>query len=158
MTKGKEKRALLVCLLLPVLGGALVGWLTRSGMADFARLDQPPLSPPGWLFPVVWSVLYLLMGLASWLVYRAAAPQPRRRRALIVYGVQLLVNWIWPILFFHGDWYLLSFCWLVALWLLVLATVFCFGRCDRRAAWLLIPYLLWLSFAAYLNFAIYLLN
>ena len=121
----------------------------------FAMVKKPPLSPPGWLFPVVWTILYLLMGFASYLVLVAEKPG---RTAWKFYLAQLAFNFVWPILFFHLQMYLLSFVWLLLLWMLILVTILWFTRSSRLAGYLLIPYLLWVTFAGYLNLGIYILN
>ena len=152
------RKALIICLLIPLAVGGLAAWLTMDSMAQFAALAQPPLSPPGWVFPVVWTILYLLMGWASFLIWKSGAPQTAKRRALGLYGVQLAVNFVWPLLFFRAGLYGFALIWLVILLVLVAETMLAFGRIDRRAAWLLAPYLLWLLFAAYLNAGVWLLN
>lgn len=154
----KNWRQLLICLAIPLGVGALSGWLTRGSMAEFARLTKPPLSPPGWLFPVVWTILFLMMGLASWLLLRSGEPPQAIRRALRLYALQLAVNFFWSIFFFNLSLYLFSFFWLVLLWVLVLITAIRFYRISKPAAYLMIPYLLWITFAGYLNLSIYLLN
>ena len=152
------RKALIICLLIPLAVGGLAAWLTMDSMAQFAALAQPPLSPPGWVFPVVWTILYLLMGWASFLVWKSGAPQAAKRRALGLYGAQLAVNFVWPLLFFRAGLYGFALIWLVILLVLVAETMLAFGRIDRRAAWLLAPYLLWLLFAAYLNAGVWMLN
>lgn len=154
----KNWRQLLICLAIPFGVGALSGWLTRGSMAEFARLTKPPLSPPGWLFPVVWTILFLMMGLASWLVLRSGEPPQAIQRALRLYALQLAVNFFWSIFFFNLSLYLFSFFWLVLLWVLVLITAIRFYRISKPAGYLMIPYLLWITFAGYLNLSIYLLN
>ena len=124
-------KTLAIALAIPLAVGGVSALVTRGAMADFSRLNQPPLSPPGWLFPVVWTILFLLMGLASYLVVTGNAPDGVTRRALTVYGIQLGVNFLWSILFFP---------------------------IQKSAGWLLIPYLLWVTFAGYLNFGIFFLN
>lgn len=151
-------RTLAVCIAIPLAAGGLAALLTGGGMEEYGSLEQPPLSPPGWLFPVVWSLLYIMMGAASWLVLRSGAPRWELRSALTLYGVQLAVNAVWPLLFFGLGLYLISLLWLVLLALLVLVTLLRFARLSSAAAWLLVPYLLWTLFAAYLNFGVYLLN
>ena len=152
------RKALIICLLIPLAVGGLAAALTMGSMEQFAALAQPPLSPPGWVFPVVWTILYLLMGWASFLIWKSGAPQAAKRRALGLYGAQLAVNFVWPLLFFRAGLYGFALIWLVILLVLVAETMLAFGRIDRRAAWLLAPYLLWLLFAAYLNAGVWLLN
>jgi len=155
----KQKwKSLLVCLLLPLAVGGLSALLSMEGMKSFSRLEQPPLSPPAWLFPVVWTVLYLMMGLASWQVLTSGKPQGAVENALWWYGVQLIVNFFWSILFFRLGLLLTAFLWLVLLWVLILITLRKFGRIRASAGWLLAPYLAWVTFAGYLNFGIWLLN
>lgn len=149
-------KRLLVYLAIPLAVGGLAGILTKDSMMQFALVNKPPLSPPGWLFPVVWTILFLLMGLASYLVSRSDSAQ--KRPALILYAIQLIVNFFWSIFFFNFEWYLFSFFWLVLLWVLILLTIRAFWRVSPVAGILLIPYLLWVTFAGYLNLAIYLLN
>lgn len=153
-----KRKHLIFCLALPLAVGGLSALLTRDAMEAFQNMNQPPLSPPAWLFPVVWTFLFLLMGLASYLVYTSGAPVPQRNRALTLYGVQLAVNFCWTLLFFNARLYLFAFLWLVLLWVLILLTIRQFGRIRPAAGWLLAPYLLWVTFAGYLNFAIYWLN
>lgn len=121
-------------------------------------LRQPPLSPPGWLFPPVWAALYLVTGWASFRVLRSDKAQAERRKALALYVLQLGVNVLWPLLFFGLHWYLVSFFWLALLWVLVLLAMLRFSRLDSLAGDLLFPYLLWSTFALYLNFGTYVLN
>ena len=153
-----DKKQLVLCLAVPLVVGAAAGLLTRNSMETFEALKQPPLSPPGWLFPVVWTALYLLMGISSYLVCVSDAAREEKARALWAYGVQLAFNFLWPIFFFNLTWYLFAFAWLVVLWILILITALRFGRIRSLAGRLLIPYLLWVAFAGYLNLGIYLFN
>ncbi len=151
-------KKLIICILIPLAVGGLSALLTRNSMDIFERINKPPLSPPGWLFPIVWAILYTLMGIASYLVLQSNALPEAKKTALTVYGIQLAVNFFWSIFFFNMQAYLFSFIWLLLLWALIIATIVLFSRASRAAAWLLVPYLLWVTFAGYLNFAIYLLN
>ena len=147
-------KKLLVCLAIPLAVGGL-SVLFSGGMADYMLLNQPPLSPPGWLFPIVWTVLYLVMGYAS---YRVLIAGGNSKGALRLYGAQLAVNFLWPLIFFGLSWYLTAFFLLVILWVLILLTQKAFSQVDPVSADLLIPYLLWVTFAGYLNFGVFLLN
>lgn len=148
-------KSLILAIAIPLTVGGLSALLTRGNMALFGLVTKPPLSPPGWLFPIVWTILYILMGIASYLVYRS---DKNTRPALTLYGIQLGFNFFWPIFFFNQQWYLFSFIWLIGLWLLILAALAEFYRISRIAGWLMAPYLLWVTFAGYLNLGIYLLN
>jgi len=153
-----KQRRLLACILIPLAVGGASAWLSRGSMKTFASLNQPPLSPPGWLFPVVWTILFLLMGLASYLVLTAVKPRQTVNSALRLYGIQLGVNFFWPLLFFNLSLFLFSLLWLILLWILVLATTVRFYRTSRAAGYLMLPYLLWTTFAGYLNAGVWLLN
>lgn len=150
-------KPLLIALAIPLAVGGLATLLS-GGMSDYRTLEQPPLSPPGWVFPVVWTVLYLLMGYASYRVYTAGMSPALTKKALRFYAAQLVLNFLWPIVFFGFEWYLGAFVLLVALWVLILLTLRLFTAIDETAGDLLIPYLLWVTFAGYLNLGVYLLN
>lgn len=154
----KQCKKLIVCLAIPLAVGGLSAFLTRGSMRAFQALNKPPLSPPGWLFPVVWTILFILMGIASYLVLTSGAAEASIRKALTVYGVQLAFNFFWSIIFFNLKQYLFAFIWLVLLELLIIKTTSLFYKATRPAGQLMLPYLLWVAFAGYLNFAIYLLN
>lgn len=154
----EKLKNLLLCIAIPVLTGSLSGFLTRGSMQVFRQLNKPPLSPPGAVFPIVWTILYILMGIASYLVFSSGAGQGDIRNALSVYGLQLAVNFFWSLFFFNLGWYFFSFVWLVLLWLLILFTIRLFYPISRPAAYLLVPYLLWVTFAGYLNLSIAILN
>lgn len=138
------------------VGGASA-LLTQEGMQAFAALNQPPLSPPGWLFPVVWTILYVLMGVGMAIVWRETSGR-ERRRATEAWALQLAVNFFWTILFFRLEARLLAFFWLVLLLVLAARMARIFEQHSRLAAQLQLPYLAWLAFAGYLNFAVWLLN
>ena len=155
----KINRGLLIkCIAIPLLVGVVASLISGGGMATFGRLNQPPLSPPGWLFPIVWTILYTLMGISSYLVLTSGGTEKEIRKALTVYAYQLVVNFLWPTFFFNFGWYLFAFVWLVLLWVLILIMIIQFYQLSKPAAYLMIPYLLWVTFAAYLNLAIYILN
>ena len=138
--------------------GALSGWLTRDGMKVYEQtVTQPPLSPPPWVFPVVWGILYALMGIGAARVYLAPASN-NRSRGLLLFLVQLVFNFLWSIVFFNLQAYGFALIWLLALWVLILWMILAFRRVDKPAAWLQIPYLLWVTFAVYLTFGVWLLN
>ncbi len=154
----KKKWYWLVCIALPLAVGGLAGFITRDSFEIYSQLNLPPFSPPGWVFPVAWSILYLAMGIASGLVLGSGASQEQTMSALWLYILQLAVNFVWPILFFGQSLYLVSFFWLLLLLLLVILVTIWFYRIIPSAGILLIPYLMWLIFAGYLNFGVYFLN
>lgn len=138
--------------------GALSGLLSAGGMLAYTEnAAKPPLSPPGWVFSVVWSLLYILMGVGATGIF--LAPEGRERsRGLNLFVLQLAVNFFWSLLFFNAKAYGFSLLWLMLLWGLVLLMILSFRKVDKKAAILQIPYLLWLTFAAYLNFGVWRLN
>lgn len=151
-------KKLLICLAIPLAVGGLAALITGGSMADYGQLNRPPLSPPGWVFGVVWTILYLLMGYASYRVLTSGAEQEQINRALKLYGVQLALNFLWPIAFFGLERRLLAFAILVALWAVLYLTIRAFSQVDEKAGDLLLPYILWVTFAGYLNLGAYLLN
>jgi len=124
----------------------------------YALLEKPLLNPPSWIFGPVWTILYALMGVALWLVWRKGSGGHEVKRALFIFGIQLFLNAIWSPIFFGLQNPLLALAVIVALWCMIIATIFSFRRVSRPAASLLVPYLLWVTFAVYLNYSIWVLN
>ena len=156
--KKLQWKQLLISVAIPLAVGGLSAWITKDAMQEFSQVRQPPLSPPNWLFPVVWSILFVLMGIAFYLVWTSNGARDEKQKAFTVYAVQLAVNFLWSVFFFNLGWYLFSFIWLLLLWFLILETMLLFRKFSRPAGLLLIPYLAWVTFAGYLNFGVYLLN
>lgn len=148
----------LISIAIPLIVGGLSAFITRGNMDLYSQINQPPLSPPAWLFPVVWTILYILMGISLYLVGNSNASYSDKRRAYIFFGVQLFLNFIWSPIFFVGRYYLLAFIVLVFMWIFTFGMILSFYKISKPAGLLQIPYLLWLTFAGYLNFAIFLLN
>ena len=138
--------------------GALSGWLSRDGMKTYENIIvQPPLSPPPWLFPIAWGILYALMGIGAARV-SMASPGIHRSRGLNLFIVQLIINFFWSLIFFNLQAFGFAFLWLLLLWGLVLWMILEFRKVDKLAGNIQIPYLLWLTFAAYLNLGVWYLN
>ena len=154
----KNYKLLILCIVIPLAVGSLAGFITKDSMETFNMLNKPSLSPPGIVFPIVWSILYILMGIASYLVITTGSGNNKVKEALVYYGLQLLFNFLWSIWFFSFGWYLFAFIWLLLLWVLIFNTIASFYDINKTSAYLLIPYLLWVTFAGYLNFAVYLMN
>ena len=148
-------KKLLLFIAIPLGVGGLAALLSGGMGQTYGDYLKPPLSPPGWVFGVVWPILYALMGYASFLV---AQSEGCKIRAFVLYGAQLLVNFLWPIFFFRFEQIGVALALLAVLWVLVLLTIREFSELSDKAGDLLIPYILWLSFALYLNFGIYVLN
>ncbi len=137
--------------------GGLSALLTRNSMGIYDTLNRPFLSPPMWLFPVVWGILFVLMGIGAALVY--VAPESEYRSdALKAYVFNLIINFFWTIIFFNLRAYLFAFVWLILLWAVIVVMIFRFKKISNVSAYLQIPYLLWVTFAGYLTLMIWLLN
>lgn len=149
-------------IILPLLVGLISSALTGDAMMNFGALKQPPLAPPAWLFPVAWTILYLLMGVASYLIFRLSPKTPveksLRKTELILYFVQLIFNFFWTIFFFRLELRFFAFGWLIAMWLMIFALIYMTFKNRKSAVFCLLPYLLWCTFAAYLNITVAILN
>ena len=157
----KEKiKTIAIAIIIPLLVGGISSFLTMDGMDKFKYLDQPFLSPPSWVFPVVWTILYILMGIASYLIYKDknVITYEEKEKALLLYAVQLIFNFFWSIIFFNMQMFVFAFIWLIILWGMVLLLIIYAYKVNKKASYLLIPYILWLTFAGYLNIMIALLN
>ncbi|MBS1348190.1 MAG: tryptophan-rich sensory protein [Firmicutes bacterium] len=150
--------SLLISIAIAEAVGALSGLLAGDIRAVYSSLVQPPLSPPGWLFLLVWTVLFALMGIAAYLVYHAPVEHSQKSTALRFYAAQLVVNFFWPIIFFRFQLFGWAVAVIILLVVLVIITMVLFARINRTAMYLLIPYLLWLLFATYLNIGVAILN
>ena len=161
----EKKKVNIINLLISIAIAELVGLLsallagTSSRIAAvYQSLTLPPLSPPGWVFPVAWTILYALMGIAAYLVFQASVDTRQKQTALIYYAAQLLVNFLWSIVFFRYLQFEVAIALLVLLILLLIITIVKFFPINRTAAYLLLPYLAWISFALYLNIGVSILN
>lgn len=155
MTKIKNKQALIISILIPIAVGALSALLSGN-MQEYQALIKPPLSPPSFVFPIVWTILFILMGISAYIIY--VSSDPLKKKALLIYSLQLIFNFFWSIIFFGFSQYLFAFVWLLVLILLIILMIIVFYKISPLASYLQIPYLLWCIFALYLNFAIYALN
>ena len=138
--------------------GALAGWLTRDGTAFYREfVEKPALAPPAIVFPIVWGILYALMGIGAARV-SLTEPSMERSAGLNLFITQLTVNFFWSLIFFNLRAYGFALAWIGLLWVLIVWMIFAFWKTDKLAAWLQIPYLLWVTFAAYLNWGVWVLN
>ncbi len=149
---------LLVFIAVPLAVGFLSARLSGNNMEEYQNLIQPSFAPPGWVFPVVWTMLYILMGIASYRIYSTGSYRPQVKSALFFYGLQLLANFLWSILFFGLQLRGIALLWLIFLWILILITTIKFYRLDKVAGFLMVPYLIWVSFAGILNYYVWQLN
>lgn len=141
-------------ILIPVFIGGIVG-LIISGSIDYNSLQKPFLAPPSILFPIVWTILYILMGVSYGILESKSLIEPKTK---FIYYLQLFVNATWSIIFFTLKWRLFAFIWIILLDLLVIIMIIEFYKKNKIAGLIQIPYLLWVLFASYLNLAVYLLN
>ncbi|MBQ6826347.1 MAG: tryptophan-rich sensory protein [Clostridia bacterium] len=152
----KEIKSYIVAILLPLAVGGLSALLTRGSMDIYETINTPSFVPPGIVFPIVWTILYILMGISSGIIYNSKSND--KDNALFIYIIQLMVNFVWSIIFFNLRAFLIAFLLIIVLWVLIALMISRFYKIDKTAAYLQIPYLLWVTFAGILSFAIYLLN
>lgn len=148
-----------ISILIALGTGGLSAFFTRNNMNVFDNIVKPPLTPPMWLFPIVWGILFILMGIGAALIFvNREDNKEAARDALFFYGLQLIVNFFWSLIFFNMQSYLFAFIWLLLLHILIVIMIIKFRKISPLAAYLQLPYLAWVSFAGYLNFAIFILN
>ena len=153
--KPQNRSSLIIAILIPLAVGSFSA-LISGNMALYSTINKPAFSPPSIVFHIVWTILYVLMGISSYIIYSSDSAD--KTRALKIYALQLFFNFCWSILFFRYNLYLLSFLWLVILIVLICIMIKDFYKINPAAAYLQIPYLLWCIFAAFLNFSIYTMN
>lgn len=162
MSVGGRVIRIIFCILAPLAVGAMSALLTMDTMHRFSEMEQPPLAPPAWLFPIAWTILYILMGLASWLIFWGGYKDRKKAKiataALVIYGIQLVLNFCWSPIFFNFKLYWVALGVLAVMWILIIVLIIKACKLSRGAAWCLIPYLLWCTFAAYLNAGVAMLN
>lgn len=151
-------KSLIVNIAIPLAVGGLSYLLTKNNMETFSEVAKPPLTPSPNVFPIVWTALYTIMGIASYLIYEERRSNSEVTPALRIYALQLALNLLWSILFFNLKWYFVAFIDLILLWSAIFATIRNFYDIRKLAAYMLIPYLLWVSFAGYINAGVVLLN
>ena len=148
-----------IAIAIPLGVGLLAAYLTMENMNIYSEINTPPLSPPALLFPIVWTVLYILMGVSSAMVYNRREAEPIfTRRGLGYYAMSLIANFAWSIIFFNVRAFGIAFLWLVLLLYLIIRTILCYFKVSKVAAFLQIPYAVWVAFAGYLNLGIIILN
>ena len=153
--KIQNKSALIISILIPLAVGSLSA-LISGNMSMYSTLNKPSFSPPSYIFSIIWTLLYILMGISSYIIF--VSGNTNSAKALKIYGLQLFFNFCWSIIFFGFSQYLLAFLWLIALIILIIIMIQQFYKINSVAAYLQIPYLLWCIFAAYLNYTILLMN
>ena len=155
----KKLRPHIISVLIALAVGGLAAVLTKDNMDLYARIVTPALAPPSIVFPIVWTILYILMGISAGMIYTQKHEKPDEvKNALAIYAISLFANFLWSIIFFNNGDFLKAFLWLIILWILVIMFIIRFRKIYRKAGNLQIPYLLWVTFAGYLNLSIYFLN
>lgn len=153
------KIKLIIAVGLPLGVGAIAGWFTSSAVGGwYDTILKPSFNPPNWIFGPAWTLLYILMGIAFYMVWIKAADNILKRKAMLFYFIQLALNFCWSFIFFYAEqpgWALID---IILLWGCIAATIYWFSKISKTAAWLLVPYILWVTFATALNFAIWKLN
>lgn len=154
----KQLGALIIIVILTEALGFLSGFLVKSNKGLYENLIKPLFSPPGWVFPIVWSILYLLMAISFYRIWLSGKSGKDVRKAMRYYFIQLGLNLIWPVIFFRFKLYGLAFIELLLLLVFILLTTFEFYKIDKKAGLLMIPYIIWVSFAGVLNYVIWMFN
>ena len=148
-----------ISILLPLAIGATAGLFTVTGMGSwYQTIAKPSWNPPGWVFGPVWTSLYVMMGIALFLVWKHTGHESFKKTAILLFSIQLLLNFCWSFIFFNQQAIGWAFAEIVLLWLAILATIFAFAKINTIAAWLLVPYISWVSFAGILNYTIWKMN
>ncbi len=150
---------LVISVAIPLLAGVTSGFFTASGVGTwYQTIQKPSWNPPGWIFGPVWTTLYILMGIALYLVWKSDAATAVKKTAILLFAIQLLLNFFWSFIFFNQHqvgWALVE---ILVMWVFILLTIFAFASVNKTAAWLLVPYISWVSFAFLLNYTIWKLN
>ena len=152
----KINKEFVICLLIPIIVGIVSGLLSINGIKSFDLLKKAPLTPPGFIFSIIWPILYILMGISSYLIYNEN--DYHTNCCLKIYAINLFINFLWSPIFFGLGLRLFSFIWIIVLDIVVIFMILCFYKVNKKAAYLQIPYFIWLLFATYLNLFTYLLN
>ena len=149
----------IIAIAIPLMVGATSGFFTVTGVESwYQTIQKPSWNPPGWIFGPVWTTLYVMMGIALFLVWKEDTSEELKKIAIALFAVQLTLNFFWSFIFFNQQqpgWALVE---IIAMWIFILLTIFAFAQVNKTAAWLLVPYISWVSFATILNYTIWQLN
>ena len=150
---------LIIAVAIPLAVGGISGFFTATGVESwFQTINKPSWNPPGWIFGPVWTTLYAMMGVALFLVWKSDSSDILKKTAIALFAVQLILNFFWSFIFFDQHqigWALVE---IIVMWIFILLTIFAFGNVSKLAAWLLVPYISWVSFATILNYSIWKMN
>lgn len=149
----------IIAIIIPLAIGGFSAFLTKNNMDIYGEINTPPLSPPSFLFPIVWTILYILMGISSAFIWlNRSTNKDAAERGLLYYAVSLFFNFAWSLIFFNFRAYLFAFLWLLIMLVLIILTIVNYKKTVSIAAYLQIPYILWTAFAGYLTLGVFLLN
>lgn len=150
---------LIISVAIPVAAGAVSGFFTSTGLGSwYQSIIKPSWNPPGWVFGPVWTLLYIMMGIALYLVWKTGAASALKKTAITLFAIQLALNFFWSFIFFNQQqigWALVE---IITMWFAILLTIFSFSKINNTSSWLLVPYISWVSFATILNYTIWKLN
>lgn len=150
---------LIISTAVPLIVGFTASFFTITAVGSwYQTINKPSWNPPDWIFAPIWTTLYIMMGIAFFLVWRTLADKSVKRSAIILFILQLIANFFWSFIFFNQHQIALAFAEIIVLWLLILLTIFSFAKVSKLAAWLLVPYIIWVSFASILTYTIWQLN
>ncbi|GFP75113.1 TspO/MBR family protein [Clostridium fungisolvens] len=149
---------LIISILISLGGGVMIGFFTNDADKQYVNLNKPIFSPPSWVFPLVWAVLYILIGIAAYRIYELRKQGKNTKNALVYYYIQLILNFLWPIIFFKLKLYGVAFIELVVLIIFIFITIIKFFKVDKVAGFLMLPYILWCLYASILNLFVWIMN
>jgi tryptophan-rich sensory protein len=150
---------LVISIAIPVAVGAISGFFTISGVESwYQTIAKPSWNPPNWIFGPVWTTLYILMGIALYLIWKSESSDILKKTAIALFSVQLILNFFWSLIFFNQHQVGWALAEIIMMWVVILLTIFAFANVNKTAAWLLVPYIAWVSFATILNYTIWQLN
>ena len=159
MSKTKiQWKPLIISILISLGVGSLSALFTMNSMTKYKSYNLPVIAPPSYIFPIMWTILFILMGISAYRIFISKSDKKLKANAFFLYGLQLLINFFWSIIFFKLELIFFAFLWILLLWIVVLIMILRFYKVNRKAAYLQIPYLLWITFASYLNLGIYMFN
>lgn len=154
----KKIITMIICVAIPVCVGLVSGFLTKNNMVVFDRINKPPLTPPSMVFPIAWAILYVMMGVASYFAITNCADGSQKLTMLVPYAAQLILNFAWSLIFFNAEAYGVAFVCLVFMQILIIRTAIYYLSVSKLAFFMMLPYIVWVTFAGYLNLGIIVLN
>lgn len=153
----KDNKKIILFILVPICVG-FVGYLLGGNTKIYTEINRPLFAPPGFIFPIVWTILYILIGTSIFIISNSEKDEKLNKKAMFVYYAQLIVNGLWSLFFFRLKWFLFSFIWIILLLILVIYMTILFSKINKKSAYLNIPYIIWLLFASLLCYSVFYLN